>query len=288
MTRYECYGLAIDSELLLPELPPRDAATAAVTIRFAELPLDLFDDANVRYKPLSAREIYVFFRNVGTALVRGGEEVLLQAAPGVDEVTLRLFVLQQVIGVVLLQRGLFVLHASAAAIDGKAFAFAGESGQGKSTLAAALNERGGAILTDDVFAIDLANPKQPMARAGLTQLKLTEEGRRTFSPVADQQIGEKAKRLCAMGAPQRIEAVPLAAVYILATGKDLRREAIPPARAAVELVRHTYGFRLLPHIGLAESHFRQAAALVSNVPIYRLTRPRDLSRLAETLRLIAS
>lgn len=286
MNLFECYGLKIDSELDFPELP-WVGGVADVSIRMSPLPLDMFDDANIRYKPVSAREVYVYFRDVGTALVKDGREVLLQAAPGVDEVTLRLFVIQQVLGVVLLQRRLFVLHASAAAVNGGAVAFAGESGQGKSTLAAALRERGGEILTDDVLALDIRAGLAPLARAGLTQLKLTAEGRERFAPSGEQKIGEKAKKLCDLG-ESGIAAAPLRAVYILATGTDLKREVIPAARAAVELVRHTYGYRLLPHIGLAESHFRQSAALVQAVPVYRLTRPRDLSRLGETLDLILS
>lgn len=284
---FECYGLRIDSELPLPELA-EIKGDAEIHLRFAELPLDLFDDAKVRYKPVGDDGVYVYFRGVGTALVKGGVEILLKPAPGVDEVALRLFVLQQVIGVALLQRRFFVLHASAATVKGGAFAFAGESGQGKSTLAAALRERGGAILTDDVLAVEMADGKAPVARPGLTQLKLTAEGRERFAPSAEQSIGEKAKRLCALGAPARVEAAPLRAIYILATGSELRRESIPAARAAIELVRHTYGYRLLPHIGLAESHFRQSAALVQAAPIYRLTRPRDLSRLGETIELILS
>lgn len=284
---FECYGLRIDSALAISELAETEG-DADVLLRFAELPLDLFDDARVRYKPIGPDQVYVYFRGVGTALVKGGSEILLKRAPGVDEVTLRLFVLQQVIGVALLQRRFYVLHASAAAVSGGAFAFAGESGQGKSTLAAALRERGGEILTDDVLAVEIADGQAPIARPGLTQLKLTAEGRERFAPSAEQSIGGKAKRLCALGPPARVEGAPLRAIYILATGAELRRELIPAARAAIELVRHTYGYRLLPHIGLAESHFRQSAALVKAVPIYRLTRPRDLSRLGETLDMIRS
>ena len=55
----------------------------------------------------------------------------------------------------LLQRGYLVLHASAASVDGKAAAFLGMPGAGKSSLAAALYQIGHTILVDDVTAVDL-------------------------------------------------------------------------------------------------------------------------------------
>jgi hypothetical protein len=62
-----------------------------------------------------------------------------------------------IIGFVLHLRGTPCLHASAVVIDGRAVAFLGHSGAGKSTMAAAFVRRGFAALTDDVLALDFSS-----------------------------------------------------------------------------------------------------------------------------------
>lgn len=74
-------------------------------------------------------------------------------APETDEDTLRHLLLDQVLPRVLAHQGRLVLHASAVCVDGQALAFAGETGQGKSTLAASLHLSGYPLLTDDGLLI---------------------------------------------------------------------------------------------------------------------------------------
>jgi hypothetical protein len=98
-------------------------------------------------------------------------EILCHPAPGCREDTLRHLLLNQVMPRVWAHRGYLVLHASAVQLaDGRVMAFAGDTGRGKSTLAAALVEQGaqGApgvrvvpaygglrLLPDSIAALDL-------------------------------------------------------------------------------------------------------------------------------------
>src|SRR5687767_37791 len=76
--------------------------------------------------------------------------ILVSPAPAVPEQNLRLYLLGSAFGALLHQRGLLPLHANAVEIDGKAVAFMGASGEGKSTLAAWFHDRGFNIIADDV------------------------------------------------------------------------------------------------------------------------------------------
>ena len=289
MPNYSCYGLVIDSELPLPEALPSIGGNADLTLRPGPIATPEPTVDWVLYRIVTPSEVFVLYRGVGGALVAHGKYITYWSEPGVDPLVFRLFILQQVIGVALLQRQLFVLHASAAVIEGRALAFAGVSGQGKSTMSAALHALGGQILADDVLAVDLKNPDQPIALPGLSQLKLTEQTRAEIAPniEAEQTIGGKrGKKLCAIrGVPLR-EGVPLAAIFLLRTGPEIEFHPTPPAQAAVHLVANTYGSKLLSHIQRAESHFRQCAALAGRIPITILSRPRDLSRLPEIARAV--
>ena len=89
---------------------------------------------------------------VARYLVREGREIVVERA-GNDDGAVTAFLLGSVLAACLQQRGILTLHASAMATDDGAVLFAGHSGVGKSTLMAALTERGYAMLSDDVTGI---------------------------------------------------------------------------------------------------------------------------------------
>lgn len=68
-------------------------------------------------------------------------------------------------------RGHVVLHASAVEVAGRALAFVGHSGMGKSTMAALMCADGAHMVTDDVLRVDLT-AGGPRARLGATDVRL--------------------------------------------------------------------------------------------------------------------
>jgi hypothetical protein len=86
--------------------------------------------------------------------VVSGNRVTCFPSPGCGEDALRHLLLDQVIPRLWAHRGHLVLHASAVQLpDGRVIAFLGESGWGKSTLAAALQTRGCRLLGDDSLSL---------------------------------------------------------------------------------------------------------------------------------------
>ena len=63
--------------------------------------------------------------------ISDGRRIIVQPALGVPEANVRLFLLGSAMGLLLHQRGLMPLHASAVEIEGRAVAFTGASGAGK-------------------------------------------------------------------------------------------------------------------------------------------------------------
>ncbi len=107
-----------------------------------------------------------------------GRDLVIEPAPGAEESELRLIMLGPALAVLLHQRGLLVLHASAAALtsDGshRAVAFMGDKGAGKSTTAAAMCARGHGLIADDLVAVDLSGAV-PHVWPGFPHLKLWPE-----------------------------------------------------------------------------------------------------------------
>jgi hypothetical protein len=286
---YTAYGLGISSVLPLPELIP-GIPPADVTIRLGTVDRSSAEAASPRpCFRAAAEEVGFHWEQVGTLLMRRGEEIVIDPVPDVDEHLLRLYILGPALALLLHQRGLLILHASAVAVEGRAVAFLGGPGWGKSTMAAALYKRGHGIVTDDILALDLAGAGSPIALPGFPQLKLWPEAAASLGDVPEMlprlhPSWEKRARRDAASFPHK--PLPLERIYVLAEGARPEIEAIQSQEAFVELVRHSFVARLLQATGAATTHFYQCAQVVRAVPIRRLKAHRALSALPDLAQMV--
>ena len=86
---------------------------------------------------------------------RNVAEITAHLHPGADRGLVRVLAAGAVIAVHLKLRHELVMHASAVQLDGRALAFVGASGMGKSTLAAVLCRNGCDLVSDDVLRVDV-------------------------------------------------------------------------------------------------------------------------------------
>jgi hypothetical protein len=281
MHQYVAYGLAIRSDLFLPELTVASESHtgwADVVVRVAAVqPLPVEVDAAGFGFWATKDEACHFVEKVGAFLVRGGREIVVDPAPGVEDRVLRLSLLGPALALILHQRGFLVLHASVVARADHAVAFLGSNGWGKSTIAASLHARGHDLVADDVAAIAL-HPEGPTVLPGFPQIKLWPEavgllGHATEElPVlhpAFEKRGWRAERGFSM-TPRRLRRL-----YVLAVGSHPGVEPLEPREACLELMGHWYGHRFghgLLRAERAAAHLRQCGALVAAVPMHRLYR----------------
>lgn len=268
--RSAAYGLGIMSVMPLPELAlMEEESHIDVHIRLADVcPPEMPQPASSWFG-ISESDGYLHWSDVGTFHVRNGSEIVVQKATDIPESELRLFLLGPALALLLHQRGLLVLHASAISIDGHAVAFLGAQGRGKSTLAGALYARGHNLVADDIVAVDLCYAAQPVVFPGFPQLKLW--------PEAVSEIGETPDRLRRLHGRYDKRAypatrgfstapLPLRCLYVLDEGAEARIEDLSQHAAFVELIRHTYTARVL-EANPDPSHFRQCAAVASTLPV---------------------
>jgi hypothetical protein len=283
MYRYAAYGLTVSSALPLPELMPdtavHGAATGEIVIRSGPVssrPTEL--DANGFGFRTDGVDACHVLDKVGAFLVRGGREIIVDAAPDAEDRVLRLSILGPALGLLLHQRGLLVLHGSVVASGGEAIAFLGMNGWGKSTIAAALHAKGYDLVADDVAAIAVEQEGGPFVLPGFPQVKLW--------PEAATLLGESPERLPLLHpsfdkrgwrAERGFSLEPrrLTAVYALAAGPSPTIERLGTQEGCFEVLAHWYGHRfgggLLQNLSAAH-HLRQSAALAASVPVHRLCR----------------
>src|SRR5262245_16742563 len=112
--------------------------------------------------------------------------------------------------------GLELFHASAVALDGRAVAFTGSPGVGKTSVAAHLVALGAGFVTDDVLAVEphgagvLAHPGPALANVEPEELTRLDDG----SLAADAEPGSDGKRAVR---PAPVDGfLPLGALCLLA------------------------------------------------------------------------
>jgi hypothetical protein len=291
---YFAYGLAVQSSISLPELVGSAVCEPDVTVRLGKVgrPLPAITNRGSGFH-MTAQEAVLFWEDVGTFLVRGGKEIIVEPAERAEERLVRLPILGAVFAVLLHQRGFLVLHASAVAVDGKAIAFLGAKGSGKSTTAATFYARGHELLADDVVALDLSGMLPPIALSGFPQFKLWPEA--AASLLGDDP--EVLPPLCS-GYEKRSRRVvdrfsenplPLRGVYAISEGPDLQIKRLAPQHAILALIGNSYvarfGKQLLNGTG-ASSHLHQCTSLVNTIPVYSLERPNSLPSLPAVAQLV--
>lgn len=286
--RYTAYGLTIESDVRLPELLPLEMGPAAGDAgRRVAIRLGSVDRSHVT-APLGATvqwarpgDICLVYPEVGAYHITGGSVVTIDLLPDANERTLRLYLLGPVLGILLHQRNLLVIHASAVSIDGRVAVFAAEKGEGKSTLAAAVHSRGHPLVTDDLLPVDLTDPSKLLVQPGFPQLKLMPEAAAQLTADVDslpRLHPEYDKRATPIRDLARTE-LPLSRIFVLETSDRDAIEPIPPQQRFIELVRHSYLAVLLGATGEAAHHFRQVVTLATHIPVLKLKRRRSLDAL---------
>ena len=206
-------------------------------------------------------------------------------APEVPEVTARHVYLNQVLPLVLSKLGKLVFHASAVAIGSGAVAFVGESGRGKSTLAASFAVSGCGFLTDDGLVVE-ARGEGFEALPSHPSIRLWDDSEAALIPPAARReppvhYTSKARFLADDELAFCDEPRPLRRVYFLGDGSAERLEMrrLSAAETLVEWVKHSFLLDIEEQPRLA-SHFDQVAALANRPIHYHLDFPRRYDALS--------
>lgn len=295
---YSAYGLSIASPIELPELSAggtaavRDSAVGASDDGvFIELGRVLLEGQNPDRILMWAKpgDACLQYRGAATFHVIDGSRIVLDEHAGTDPRAVRLFLLGPVMALLLHQRKMLVLHASAVVVNGKVIAFAGDKGEGKSTLAGAMTVAGYPLFCDDVLAIDLRDSDRIVAYPAFPQLKLMPDSAKQIGLTANDLPRihpDYEKRAARMNGERAPTPLPVKRVYIIQTADEETIEPLSPQNRLVELVRHSYLAPLLETTGESADHFRQVVLLANRIEIAALKRTRVLNQLRQTVQRV--
>jgi hypothetical protein len=292
--RYRFADLGFESELALPELGPEVSDGIAADVSIKAGPVRSPDGGppppgTIAWSGAPARCL-LEVPGVARFEVRDRRYVTFERTAAHGDALLRLYLLGSVFGALWHQLGRLPLHAGALDIGGRAWAFVGASGAGKSSLVVALAASGAGYLCDDVCVLDVPAHGAVRAWPGLARLRVSPQIC-TLLGLDDQQEGSLdpfGKRSLVPPWTRPQGARSLAGVLTLEVDPSVLRPALerlaPPAALAA-ILAHTYRREYLPAARQA-AHLAQCVALVRQVPVYRLRRPWGIERLqADTQRI---
>lgn len=200
----------------------------------------------------------------------------------VDDRTVQLLWLNQVVPLLLTRLDGLVLHGCAVCVHGQAVAFLGASGAGKSTLCAFLAANGLPFLSDDILRITRGNahdkllvqPSEPLFRLW----RDSEEALVAASDavrLADVSFTTKGQFMSAKSFVHCATPLPLGQIVFLANNgaSGVSIDRVEAGEGLIALMGNS--FLLDKHLTVAKRiHFENLSNLADKIPVFRLDYPR--------------
>lgn len=219
----EAFGLRWGSDHDLREFAPAPPGPCDIIVTRVAQPSPRPDG-----RPINNGEIFADgarFRFGDTVFDTYGTGHILWSSPTAREVPAAFF--GTVVSIMLAWRGMVPLHGSAVEIDGRALLIAGRAGAGKSTLCAALTERGARLISDDLTALMPTAPDTtPLLQPGRPAIRLVRPGR-----PSDDKALHPAPRVVP-GSP-----VPFEALVLLCADQPIEGPAVATESLRRQLFR---------------------------------------------------
>lgn len=275
-------------QLPAPFAPP--SSTVDIAITTARVPLQpgrpITDaDDDFAYETLADGSVFVrWYDRFEFHVAQDGSSIRAYRHDDSPDEALYAYLLGQGLSVALLQQGLEGLHAAAFSTNSEAIAMLGDSGFGKSTLAAHAVRAGARLLTDDLLVFDGRAVLPGPARIKLEpEMARTTLGAREGTPMYD----ERSKWIYALNEEEySTEAVELSRIYVLEPHADeIAAERLDHSDAMKALLSATFN-PLEQSAARIASHMRYHAALARSVPVFRLHVPRrcaDIEKVLEAM-----
>jgi energy-coupling factor transporter ATP-binding protein EcfA2 len=291
MHLYRISGLMVASDIELPGAWPLDEGAPEVVMRHGAVAPSLEHPlVSTRHWDSAEGRFLLRVSGVGRFLLANGDTITFEREAGAPAARAAAYLQGSVMGMLLLQRGCVVLHASAAEVDGRAMLFCGASGEGKSTLAATLSTMGYPTISDDVARITFDATGYPFVSADARQLKLSDEAIDALTLRGRQHRAVLGVSKSYVSPPSQSlgDALPLQGIYLLRSDAILRDSIVPleTTQALQQLKRNAHRPALVRRLGYAARYFEASARIMGHVGMFSLELQSGISGLRRTASML--
>ena len=298
MPTYSVYGSALHSTMEFPELtpitdvPPKWRLATVPSLLPMRDPVALGDEliyGEVHARLFQHRDGHrIVVDDTGSFELEAEGYIIVAPKEGAWPDFVRAHLLGRVLATALFHAGYLPLHGSAVQTREGVVAFLAPKGFGKSSMALAMVQAGGSLVSDDLLPVQPGNP--PMALPGIRSLRVHEDAVSAVGVTATSEATREGKVALHQNAGRMAPdtPLPLAAIFVLAptmepllaTEPPVLRTPFAPVLAAAALVAHVKIGRMLGS-GAAAPMLERAASISRMVPVHQLIVTRDLARLPE-------
>ena len=283
---YTVCGINIDSAINLAGIfPPSAEPRVDAVIKLVTTNDELADGLpfGVSYNR-DKKGMIATHPSVGSFLMVGGKEIKVRAKAGVPEAELANVLITTPLAVLLLQRGLVPLHASAIETDRGAIVFLGHTATGKSCLAAWFQRKGCTVLADDLTVLSKDANGVVWVASGDGRLKLPRGtiSKRKGEVVEYASLRPKVrKRVIPATGLGVAKKVLLAKIYLLeaTNGKDVVFRNINEKNRGYILGNNTYQSELLAKMQRWPAYRQCVMNHLSAAPLSVISIPRGLKQI---------
>jgi hypothetical protein len=296
--RYGVYGLSVRSSIRLSL--PEESLSSVSDIELRTVPAPFFSEVlggvqlqrtgrcPYEYAHLNDGSSYVHWDGIGEFLVsENGSLVSCAQHLGASTESFQVYLLGQALSFALVKNGFEPIHATCMVIDGEAVAFLGNSGFGKSSLAASFLQAGDRLLTDDLLLVR-QGADGLQAYPGPPRIKLMPRMAHRFlgERVGGSAMNRQTRKLVIALDGDRVcsAPVPLRAFYALVDPRNaiqkpsVHIKQLSSKEAFVTLLSHTFNYVILDEARL-QRQFAETARLTHITPLYELSYPRRVGYL---------
>ena len=281
---YKLFGLGVKSSIRLPELTPVNTEPDVfIRLNNAESTNQSLDERTPK-----SFDIPFFCDNELIFRVIDGNEIIVNIKTSINQNTLRSLILSQGMGIILHQRGFLVLHGSAVQMDDGAVAFLGRCGDGKSTITAALNNKGYSIISDDVLPVKLDENNIPLLLPSFPTIKLyndvieyLNEDYRNY----DKIHPEIEKYLYKTKNMVKLDFTQFNTIYILDKAGKNEIRLLKPQEKLISLIKNTYPKSMFGPIEKTQN-LKQCTTLLKNVEIKQLNVTHSFKKLGQLIEIV--
>ncbi|SKB54328.1 serine kinase [Dyadobacter psychrophilus] len=284
MHHYKAFGLNILSEIELPELSDGDAGVKH-DLYIKSQPFDVPTLENTQLYRRGVRagfakdadeNLYLHWHNIASFKAMNGDCLVVN--PLVDDGNLiSLFTVSEALGLILFQRGFFLLHASSVQVGNDGWCFMGTPGAGKSTTAAAFVKAGCKLLSDDLTAIGFNDKGLAYIIPAYPQLKIWDETANglQYEKSELQPVSEGVNKFSYQPKAGFVhEPVPLKEVFFLHKARN-RKSLVPLSAAEIptEMLKNFPLPNQLLTDDILKRHFFQSFQCTRSARLWKKKRP---------------
>lgn len=288
---YKIYGLSVESEIEIPELILNDEVRN-IDVKILRNKISDYikkEIVNGKTRGGSKDLIWFYKENAGIFCIKNGTEIIVEDVDKSIDINKKFYLIEISFSFLMMQRNMVVLHGSSTVIGDKSIVAVGKCGAGKSTLVNELIKRKYKFLADDVVAISISDniiksqPSYPQRR--LCKDIIIRSGYDINNCI---RVNKKKDKYAIINKEDFVkDGTCIGSIIEIEehSGDSVILEKITGNEKIKLLLDNIYNAKYM-EISLNDEYLTYLLKISSNVPFYKIKRPKGKITVDEQIRII--